>query len=403
MAHSVKLILKNKSLADKTFPIMLQIIKDGKVKLFGTQISCLPTEWDGNQLKKPHPNFQQRNLILQQNFKTKALKIIDEFSRNDSDFTLSDFKMKFLGNVSNQKITVYEHFQSRIELMKLSGRVGNARSYNDTCNSFFSFYTDKDLNFKNLNHSLLEQYEAFLRNRGNQDAGIAFRMRSIRAVYNSAIKNDIVSKDHYPFESYKISKLKGKGLKRALSRDEIKRVIDLDISDRPDLINSKNYFIFSYFVQGINFIDMMKLKKSNIKEGTIEYIRSKTKSRFIIKILPPVQEIINFYSGQILNTEYVFPLLLKNNLTPQQIENRKNKTLKKFNKDLKDIGILANIDKGITSYVIRHSFATNMKQLGVSTDVISQSMGHSNLNVTNSYLADFENSIVDDANEKLLF
>lgn len=74
MAHSVKLILKNKSLADKTFPIMLQIIKDGKVKLFGTQISCLPTEWDGNQLKKPHPNFQQRNLILQQNFKTKALK-----------------------------------------------------------------------------------------------------------------------------------------------------------------------------------------------------------------------------------------------------------------------------------------------------------------------------------------
>lgn len=403
MAHSIKLILKKKPLADKTFPIMLQVIKDGKVKLFGTQISCLPHEWDGNQLKKPHPNFQQRNLILQQNFKTKALKIIDEFSRNDTDFTLVDFKMKFLGNVSNQKITVYEHFQSRIELMKLSGRVGNARSYNDTCNSFFSFHTDRDLNFKNLNHSLLEQYEAFLRNRGNQDSGIAFRMRSLRAVYNSAIKNDIVGKDHYPFESYKISKLKGKGLKKALSRDEIKRVIDLDISDRPDLIDSKNYFVFSYFVQGINFIDMMKLKKSNIKEGTIEYIRSKTKCRFIIKILPPVQEIINFYAGQILNTDYVFPLLLKNNLTPQQIENRKNKTLKKFNKDLKDIGILASIDKDITSYVIRHSFATNMKQLGVSTDVISQSMGHSNLNVTNSYLADFENSIVDDANEKLLF
>ena len=403
MAHSIKLILKNKPLADKTFPIMLQVIKDGKVKLFGTQISCFPNEWDGNQLKKPHPNFQQRNLILQQNFKTKALKIIDEFSRNDTDFTLADFKMKFLGNVSNQKITVYEHFQSRIELMKLSGRVGNARSYNDTCNSFFSFHTDRDLNFKNLNHSLLEQYEAFLRNRGNQDSGIAFRMRSLRAVYNSAIKNDIVGKDHYPFESYKISKLKGKGLKRALSREEIKRVIDLDITERPDLIDSKNYFIFSYFVQGINFIDMMKLKKSNIKEGTIEYIRSKTKSRFIIKILPPVQEIINFYSGQILNTEYVFPLLLKNNLTPQQIENRKNKTLKKFNKDLKEIGKLANIDKDITSYVIRHSFATNMKQLGVPTDVISQSMGHSNLNVTNSYLADFENSIVDDANEKLLF
>lgn len=402
MAHSVKLILKRKALADKTFPIMLQIIKEGKVKLFTTGISCLVSEWDGNQLKKPHPNYQQRNLILQQNFKTKALKIIDEFTRSDTDFTLADFEMKFRGNVRNQKITVYEHFQARIDLMKLSGRVGNARSYNDTCNSFFSFHTDRDLNFKNLNHNLLEQYEAFLRNRGNQDSGIAFRMRSIRAVYNSAIKNDIISKDHYPFDTYKISKLKGKGLKRALSREEIKRVIDLDISQRPDLIDSKNYFIFSYFVQGINFIDMMKLKKSNIKDGTIEYIRSKTKSRFVIKILPPVQKIIDYYSGQILSTDYIFPLLLKNNLTPVQIENRKNKTLKKFNKDLKDIGKLAKVDKEITSYVIRHSFATNLKQLGVPADVISQSMGHSNLDVTNSYLAEFENSIVDDANEKLL-
>ncbi|MES2573349.1 MAG: site-specific integrase [Bacteroidota bacterium] len=402
MAHSIKLIRKNKALTDKTFPIMLQIIKDGKVKLFSTGISCLINEWDGNQLKKPHPNYQQRNLILQQNFKTKALKIIDEFTRSDTDFTLVDFEMKFRGNIRNQKITVYEHFQARIELMKISGRIGNARSYTDTCNSFFSFNKDKDLNFKNLNHNLLEKYEAFLRSRGNQDSGIAFRMRSIRAVYNSAIKSEIINKENYPFETYKIAKLKGKGLKRALSREEIKRILDLDIKERPDLIDSKNYFIFSYFVQGINFIDMMKLKKSNIKDGTIEYIRSKTKSRFIVKILPPVQKIINYYSDQKFSTDYIFPLLLKNNLTPEQIENRKNKTLKKFNKDLKDIGKLAKVDKNITSYVIRHSFATNLKQLGVSADIISQSMGHSNLDVTNNYLAEFENSIINDANEKLL-
>ena len=89
---------------------------------------------------------------------------------------------------------------------------------------------------------MLERYEAYLRNRNNQDSGIAFKMRALRALYNSAIRNDIVSKDYYPFDKYKISKLKGKGIKRALTRNEVKRIVDADLSDRPDLINTQNYY-----------------------------------------------------------------------------------------------------------------------------------------------------------------
>ncbi|UOV42433.1 tyrosine-type recombinase/integrase, partial [Flavobacterium psychrophilum] len=70
--------------------------------------------------------------------------------------------------------------------------------------------------------------------------------------------------------------------------------------------------------------------------------------------------------------------------------------------DLKQLASLAKVDKNVTSYVIRHSFATNLKQLGVATDLISTSMGHSNLEITQSYLKEFENNIIDDANEKLL-
>jgi site-specific recombinase XerD len=86
-----------------------------------------------------------------------------------------------------------------------------------------------------------------------------------------------------------------------------------------------------------------------------------------------------------------------------QIENRKHKTLSKFNKNLKELAKLAKVDKNVTSYVIRHSFATNLKQLGVATDLISASMGHANLDITNSYLKEFENNVIDDANEKLLY
>ncbi len=401
MATSIKLIIKNKIRADGTFPIMLQIIKDGKTKLISTEINCLQNEWDGNELKKNHPNYQRRNLILS-NIKSKALKIIDEFTSDEVDFTLSDFEANYRGDKIVSKISVYEHFQNRIASFNLSGRTGNARSYKDTCNSFFSYQKDVDLSFKNLNVTLLESYEAHLRGRGNQDSGIANRMRTLRAIYNSAIRNGIVKKDYYPFDKYKISKLKSTGLKRALSRQEIKKMLDVNIDERPDLVEVKNYFTFSYFTRGINFVDMMKLKKESVMEDRFEYIRSKTKGRFIVKILPPVRTILDYYLSRNSNTDYVFPILLKNDLTPIQIENRKHKTLSKFNKDLKELAKLAEVDKNVTSYVIRHSFATNSKQIGISTDVISQSMGHSNVNITNSYLKDFEDDIIDDANEKLM-
>lgn len=401
MATSIKLILKNKIRADGTFPIMLQIIKDGKTKLISTEISCLQSQWDGKELKKNHTNYQKRNLILT-SIKSKALKIVDEFNSDEIDFTLSDFEAKYRGDKITSKITVYEHFQSVILLMNSSGRTGNARSYKDTCNSFFSYQKDVDLSFKNLNVTLLENYEAHLRSRGNQDSGIANRMRTLRAIYNSAIRNGIVKQELYPFDKYKISKLKSKGLKRALSREEIKRMLEVNIDNRPDLINAKNYFSFSYFTRGINFVDMMKLKKESVMEDKFEYIRSKTKGRFIVKILPPVRTILDYYLSRNNITDYVFPILLKNDLTPIQIENRKHKTLSKFNKDLKELAKLAEVDKNVTSYVIRHSFATNSKQIGISADVISQSMGHSNVNITNSYLKDFEDVIIDDANEKLL-
>ena len=89
-------------------------------------------------------------------------------------------------------------------------------------------------------------------------------------------------------------------------------------------------------------------------------------------------------------------------MTPLQIEYRKDKTLKKFNKDLKRIAELCKIDTKITSYVSRHSFATNLKQKGVSTDIISEAMGHQTLTVTQAYLKELENDVIDDAINKLI-
>jgi integrase/recombinase XerD len=63
---------------------------------------------------------------------------------------------------------------------------------------------------------------------------------------------------------------------------------------------------------------------------------------------------------------------------------------------------LCGIDSALTSYVARHSFATNLKHKGISTDIISEAMGHQNIAITQTYLKELESSVIDEAVEKLL-
>ena len=95
----------------------------------------------------------------------------------------------------------------------------------------------------------------------------------------------------------------------------------------------------------------------------------------------------------------MFPILLKEDLDPIQIANRKHKVMSIYNKQLKELADLGGIKKNISSYVARHSFAHCLKQKGVATDIISESLGYQNLAITQAYLKELDNSVLDKAVE----
>lgn len=398
----ISILLREAQNKNGLYPIVLRITKNRKAKIITLGIDCDKLDWDckKSQFKKSMPNHIQKNLILTK-IQQKAWTIIDQFNIDEVDFTLTQFEEKLRGKEPS-KITVLEFWEDKIKDLNKVGRTGNARSISGTKNSFFKFCKNQKILFKEITVELLDKYETHLRSTGSNDGGIGVRMRELRAVYNDAIKKGLIDEKYYPFKTYKVSKLKGKGFKKALLREEVRLIENLDEIAYPHLVEAKHLFVFSYYTRGMNFYDLMKLRWDNIIDDKIVYTRSKTKGKFIIKILNPVQLILNHYKGINTKTGYVFPILLHENLTPIQIENRKHKKLKRFNSDLKKIAEVLKIDKPITSYVARHSFATNLKHLGVSTDILSQSMGHSNMAITTAYLKDFENDIIDDANEKLL-
>ena len=399
MNTTIKIIIDGKPLANNMHSVYLRIIKNRKKKLINLGLKCLKENFQNEQFLKKHPDYKIENELLL-NLKMKANKAIRTLQINEDEFTLDDFELEFKG-INKEEVYVAQFFDEIIEEMNTAGRTGNAKAYSDTKSSVIGYSSNK-LRFKEITPTFLEKYEVYLRQRKNKDAGIAFKMRELRALFNKAIERNIVSKEKYPFSVYKISKFKVKRVKKSLTVEEFRRIKNLDLTEHPNLINAHNFFMFSIYTRGMNFMDMMLLKWGNIQDNRILYTRSKTKVDFNIDTNVKVREILDYYKSQNRKTDFVFPILLKNDLSHMQIANRKHKVLGRYNSQLKDIGDLAKIEKKITSYVARHSFATLLKNSGTSIDKISEMMGHSNVDITMSYLKNFESEILDLENEKLI-
>lgn len=399
---SIKLKLKSKKYSNGENPIVLQIIKNRKVKIISIGMFAHPTCWDTKTglYKKKQANYETLNIALGKII-LKARLIILEFKEEEINFTLEDFEDRFRLSSGNT-LSVFEFWDEIIDEMEKSSRMGNAQVNRETASSILKFYGNRNLSFNKVSLYFLEKYEVFLRSNGGTDGGIGVRMRALRALYNRAIKRGLVKKTTYPFVDYKISKLKGKPFKRALPISAIRKIESLNNLESNRLINARNYYLFSFYTRGMNFKDLMLLKWSDISNNTIFYTRLKTKVNFVIKILPPIHEILNYYKTNGNNTCYIFPILSRENYSAKQIQNRRKKMLDQYNSDLKHIARLCGIENNFTSYSARHSFANCLKQKGISTDIISESMGHQNIVVTQSYLKTLGNSTLDDACATLL-
>ena len=395
-----KFLLRNKPDKKGLYPIILRINKKRKSKIITVGLYCRRDHWDdiNEFITREDKNHLQKNQTLIE-LKTKARNLITSYRSEGVDYTLAEFENKFRDK-EPERITVNDFFDKKIDFLTTAGNLGAAQPAINVKSSLQKF-AGRELKFREFTPEFLRQYETFLRRRGNSDGGIAFKMREIRTIYNDAIDEGIVSVTLYPFRRYKISKLKGKSRKIALSQGEWDSLINIDLSEHPHLMRSHKYFTFSYYMRGMNFKDMMNLKWSDIRAGKIYYTRAKTKKKFAIKITEPVQEVLDYFESKRGESPFVFPILLRKGMTAQQMFNRKHKVLRKFNSDLRTIAGMAGIDQEITSYVARHSYATHMKQKGVSIEVISESLGHSNFQVTMSYLKEFEDDYLDDMNDIL--
>lgn len=392
---TIKFILKNTPLADGNHRVLMRLIKDQKKKIITLNLKCKQNEFDQGRFKRKHRAYKKRNQLLV-SYENRINDIIDDFEVRQYNFSLGDIEKAFKTKRSDTP-TLYQLFDEKAKspLIKLK----TVKAYKDTKRSLQRFHPQEP-SIEKVNTEFLEQYSVHLRNRGSNDGGVKFFMTHLKAIWNQAEKAGYVAKEKNPFHHFKISRFRGKPQKKALKKEEMKAFRDVDLESRPDLIDSHNYAMVSYYCRGINFIDLMLLRKENLDGDILTYTRSKTQKQYTLELLEPAKRIVGNYINR--SNYYLFPILSENTISPLQLENRRQKMLKKYNSDLKEIAEEAGIKKSVTSYTIRHTYATILKFNGVTTDIISESMGHSNPRVTQNYLDDFGNDLINNEHKKLL-
>lgn len=401
VTYNFTLAPKENSKGEKS--ILISFIKDRKNTSLSIGKTCKEKDWsvEAARVKRSHPNHKNINKFIERRISIID-EIVDEYDRNGIFFTLSDL-IGSLKTTSGQKISLtYTKFHEDIILdLYKSDRTGTAKVEKDTLNALQRFFAKKDISFNELDYSTLKKFEAYCISRGNRQSSIAIRMRTLRAIFNQAIKSQIITEKQYPFKQYKISQLKESGKKEYLNEEEIELLKAYEPKDKKQAF-AKDMFLFSYYGRGINFLDLIKLEKNFLNGDRISYIRSKTGFHVSFKI--------NDYAGLILkkyqaasDSKFIFNIINTENPTQVYLKNRTKKILTYYiNQQLKEIMLQLEINKHITYYCARHSFATVLKFNNISIETIREALGQKDIKSTMSYLGTLPDNKLDKVIEDVL-
>jgi len=414
----------------KTYPVKLRVYTQNKTELYPTKVDLNEKDFEKLEAKNISEGLRQVRDQLKE-----LKKQAEEAIKENRPFSFIDFERKFVQHypllvkkqsmkysaelpemlrseelpadaIKRYKIlsqrfdegTIGNVFQCIIKKLMLEGRIGSAESYYTAYRSFDKFKGNVLL--EQVTVSYLMQYENYQSGRGMSRTAIGIYTRSMRAVFNEAISQDIVTPKQYPFGRRKYRVPTGKGIKKALTHEELLKIYNYQCDlHNPTEQRAKDMWLFSYFGNGINFKDILYLKFKDIHEGFIVFERAKTEranrdnpvliSVFITEDMYRTMD--RWGNTNKAPNNLIFPVLDLNSSLYQQHEDRKlfihmiNEWTKHMQKEL-------GITKKITTYVARHTFSTVMKNSGVSTRYIQEALGHQSLTTTENYLASFDNA-----------
>ena len=392
---SIKIKFRPSSVEGKEGGIFFQIIHNRVVRQLNTDYRVFASEWDA-EAECIIVNETRANILcsikerLEWDY-ARLKNVIRQLENDNIRFTADDVITAF--HRLTKETSLFNFMHGVIAQLKQLDKVRTSETYTATLKSFMAFREEQDVPLDGITSDLMLLYEAHLKAMDVRMNTISFYMRNLRAVYNRAVEKGLTPQNN-PFRHVYTGV--DKTVKRAIPIKSIKALKELDLSLKPSLDFARDMFLFSFYTRGMSFIDMAYLKKSDLKNGILTYRRRKTGQELTIKWEKCMDEIIAKYPKN--ETDFLLPIITMQSNERKQYDN----ALHLVNYHLKDISEMLRLQRPLTMYVARHSWASAAKAKNVPLSVISEGMGHDSEATTQIYLASLETSVVDKANKMIL-
>lgn len=397
MSATADIYFDKRKKKDGTCNLKIKVTHNRKRRYYATDVNLTPEEFEKIMTAERLRDKQKQIQKKLNKYKAKADEIIDGLNI----FTFANFEEQYFEKRNVNKSISYA-FDKRIKNLRENDKIGTAITYECAKNSLEAF--KKNLQFADVTPELLNAYERKMIGKGNSITTVSMYLRCLRALFN---QKDITGAI-YPFGKNKYIIPTGKNIKKALTLEEIGMLYNYEAKSGSREQQAQDYWMFLYLCNGMNVKDFCLLKWKNINGEILTYERSKTKSNkkeqseIKVSLKAETREIMSRWGVKTLSKEdYIFPHL-KKGMTAEQQRRVYQDLTKLINKYIKRIAQNVGIEKEVTTYYARHSFATVLKRTGVSTEMISELLGHSNLSVTENYLDSFENEKIHEQTNVLI-
>ena len=397
---SIKLSFRPSKVIGKPGTLYFRLIHNRIMREIGTSYKLYSDEWENGHIKFYGSGTERyRYLFNVQNLLQKDIHhletIINRMEQSGKPYSVDSIVYTYK-SLNNSLMSFCGFVNATTQHLRNIGKLRLAETYTTSMNSFLRFRGDKgDVFFDEMDADLIKEYEAYLM----EDCGlnlntVSFYMRNLRAIYNRAVEKELTESRNLFNHVYTGVR---KTVKRAISSEVIQRIKKLDLTMFPILEESRDYFLLSFYLRGISFVDLSYLKMSDLQNGCLKYLRHKTNQLLTIKWEAQMQEIVNRY--HVAGSPYLLPIIN----VPGVGERRQYQNgLHRINAHLKIIGKLVGCPIKLTTYCARHGWASIARSMNIPLSIISESMGHTSESTTRIYLASLDNVLIDDANKMII-
>ena len=275
--------------------------------------------------------------------------------------------------------------------LRKEGRHSTAHVYKNAIFSFSKFCGTSNVSFRQITRERLRRYGQYLYECGLKPNTISTYMHMLRCIYNRGVEAG--SAPYVPRLFHDVYTGVDVRQKKALPIGELRRLLYEDPkSERLRRTQAIAALMFQFC--GMSFADLAHLEKSALDQNVLRYNRIKTKTPMSVEILDTAKEMINrLRSNQDSHPDspdYLFDILSSDKKrTDERAYREYQSALRRFNNRLKDLARALRLKSPVTSYTLRHSWATTAKYRGVSIEMISESLGHKSIKTTQIYLKGF--------------